>query len=395
MGFNPWNCFGVGSTGLCKLPLPWLPAQGPRCRGFDEVVILDIAHAIAHSPLKAAGYAYVNLDCGYSTMRRDSSGILVVNSTRYPHGMPWLADKIHALGLRFGVYSSASTRQCCSMGNPDADDGSAGHEREDAQTFAAWGVDYLKHDDCSPVAASYAAMRDALNATGRPVLLSIHTPVELRGQPDLGNMWRTTADIDSTYESIMKTALENDRFATRAMPGAWNDPDMLEVGNFFTPLGEAEGRTQFSLWCLMKAPLLIGTDLTNASEATLAILGNAEAIAVNQDALGVQGVLRHHDVAEGTQVWIGSLTGGAVAVALLNTGDDRDRVVTLSTEFLPLGTTSADVQWRIRDIWNNSTLAQTSLPLSLTVGRHDVAFLVLSQLGRRHRAAAQIAQHFI
>lgn len=376
MGFNPWNCFGIRRTGDCKLPLPWLPESGARCHGFDEGVMLDIAKAVANSPLKAAGYQYINLDCGYSTKRRSANGSLVVNTTRYPNGMVWFGQQLHALGLKFGMYSSGSLHQCCSQIDPDADDGSAGHEADDAQLFASWGVDYLKHDDCTPISASYEAMRDAINATGRPMFYSIHPPADMIGRADIANMWRSTSDINNTYESIMEKALLNNDFADRAKPGAWNDPDMLEVGNFFSPFGDAEGRTQFSLWCLMKAPLLIGTDITNTTAATMATLSNADAIAINQDPLGVQGVLR----ADGplSQVWSGELSGHRFAVVLHNKGNDTNRLVALRQAGLPLGVDVGAV-WSIRDVWKNRTLTDQQLPVYFKVGPRDTALLVLSR----------------
>lgn len=142
MGFNPWNCFGISSAGKCKLSLPWLADEKQPCHGFNESVILAVASAIASTPLKAAGYEYVSLDCGYSTGFRGADGSLTVNTTRYPHGLKWLGDHIHALGLKFGMYSDAGKQQCCSrFYGPQVNDGSAGHEVQDAKTFASWGVD--------------------------------------------------------------------------------------------------------------------------------------------------------------------------------------------------------------------------------------------------------------
>ena len=178
MGFNPWNCFGISAHGTCKLPLPWHVGKGRPCHGFNESVILSVAHAIASSALHSAGYEYVNLDCGYSTGFRTNDS-LTVNRTRYPHGMRWLGDQLHALGLKFGIYSDAGVAQCCSrVYGKGVNDGSFGHEKDDAALFAQWGVDYLKHDNCGSVYSSYPAMRDALNATGRRIYYSIHGPTD-------------------------------------------------------------------------------------------------------------------------------------------------------------------------------------------------------------------------
>lgn len=354
MGFNPWNCFGISSGGTCKLSLPWLAHEKQPCHGFNESVILAVANAMASTPLQAAGYEYVSLDCGYSTGFRGADGSLTVNTTRYPHGLKWLGDQIHRLGLKFGMYSDAGKQQCCSrLYGPQVDDGSAGHEAQDAKTFASWGVDCelalsipwhtlllllkscalhrhaaradLKHDGCGHIASSYPDMRDALNATGRPIVYSIHG---LIGVPAVANLWRTTGDISNSWESIVQRALDNDNNRASASPGSWNDPDsercvivlyhppcyplisslvsilcsvvvaqwhtligelvVLEVGNLWGALGNAEGRSHFSMWSVMKAPLLIGTDVTNMTAETLATLTNPEVIAVNQDPLGIQ-----------------------------------------------------------------------------------------------------------
>ena len=142
MGFNPWNCFGISSSGHCKLSLPWLSHEKQPCHGFNESIILEVAYTIANTPLKAAGYEYVSLDCGYSTGFRGTDGSLTVNTSRYPHGLKWLGDQIHDLGLKYGMYSDAGKQQCCSrFYGPEVNDGSAGHETEDAKQFASWGVD--------------------------------------------------------------------------------------------------------------------------------------------------------------------------------------------------------------------------------------------------------------
>ena len=380
MGFNPWNCFGISAKGTCKLPLPWKPSPGPRCHSFDESVILEVAQAIAASPLKAAGYEYINLDCGYSTGFRDGGGALVVNRTKYPHGMRWLVEQIHDLGLKFGIYSDAGKTQCCSRLYSGADDGSAGREAQDARTFASWGVDFVKHDSCGEERPSYSAMRDALNATGRPMVYSIHSPYDMAGRPDLAHMWRTTGDIDSTFSSILSRALLNNQTAAIAGPGGWNDPDMLEIGNLFGEHGDAEGRTQMSLWCLMKAPLLIGTDVTNMTKATLSTLTNHRALAVLRDQLGVQGTLRRAD--NSSQIWAGPLVERRFVAALVNNGS-APRNVTLYPSDLESGLDSgaawmsAAGHWEVVDAWGDVSTV-TTLPLTRTIEPHGTALLLLT-----------------
>ena len=219
MGFNPWNCFGVGSTGRCKLVNPALP--DPGCHPFNESVIISIADALVATGLRDVGYEYVNLDCGWTTgFRNETSGELLVNRRKFPHGMRWLGDELHRRGLKYGIYLAASAHQCCSRVFPGANDGSSGHEEADARTIASFGVDYLKYDDCNQVNESYYLMRDALNRTGRPIFYSIHGP---RGEVavDLANAWRTTPDIDNTFSSFMDRAVANDAYTGVAGPGSF------------------------------------------------------------------------------------------------------------------------------------------------------------------------------
>lgn len=273
MGWNSWNHFGCG---------------------ISESLIKSTADAIVSSGLAKAGYTYLNLDDCWEAMQRDANGLLQFNSQNFPSGGKALGDYIHSKGLQFGIYSSAGDATC--QGRP----ASLHHETADAKQFAAWGVDYLKLDNCNNEGIKpeerYPVMRDALNATGRPIFYSLCE----WGEDDpatwgakVANSWRTTGDISSNWNSIMSNIEANDKWYQYAGPGAWNDPDMLEVGNSGITLDEA--KSHFALWCVAKAPLLIGCDVTKIDNDTMSILTNEEAIAINQDALGVQG----HNVAGG------------------------------------------------------------------------------------------------
>lgn len=371
MGFNPWNCFGIGASGTCKLPLPWhVPGPYKSCHSFNESVILDVAKAIANSPLKGAGYEYVNLDCGYSTGFRDNNGKLTVNTTRYPHGMVWLGKQIHSLGLKFGMYSDAGSAQCCSrFYGKGVNDGSAGYEKQDAETFASWGVDYLKHDSCAEVSSSYHRMRDALNATGRMIYYSIHSGPEFFNTT-VANCWRTTSDINNTWESIVDKARRTDAVADRAGPGGFNDPDMLEVGNLFGDLGDAESRSHFSMWAAMKAPLLIGTDVTNMSKATLTTLTNKDVIAVNQDPLGIQAKLVPSAPSD-LLVWAGPLSGDCHVLLAVNMKETPiDITVDLSW--------AASGAVQVKELWSGKSFGTRRGTMHFkAVGGHDNVMLVL------------------
>jgi len=401
MGWNPWNCYGN------------------RGEGVTEGIVLDAARAMA-SKLSGSGYAYVNLDCGWSTKHRDpATGELQVNATRFPHGMAWLAEQIHALGLKLGMYGALGYHQCCS-GSADAtaDDGSgAGCSKSkpatcrnetffarDAALWASWGVDLVKFDGCGgKFHPDIDAMRDALNATGRPIVYSVHSDVtEGGGMTDAdANLWRTGPDIGASYEQALDRAMIADNVTAYlpAGPGAWADPDMLQVGNIGRQANggsppslfpDAEGRTQFALWSVLKAPLLLGTFIHNVSGATLATVTNAAAIAVNQDALGEPGTMRKDggylpdkprptgNVAYGYQIWSGALSNGGAAVVLANLEGNRSQPLTLSKDEMPPSRAGTAV-WDVAEAFSGATMKSVTLPLAWpAVAPHDVAMLVLT-----------------
>ena len=254
MGFNNWNATGCA---------------------ISEQLITDTADIFVSSGLKDAGYRYVNIDDCWAAPERDPrTGRLTAHPERFPHGIAWLADYVHTRGLKLGIYTSAGT-QTCARTMP----GGLDHEEIDAQTFADWGVDYLKYDNCNnagrPAIERYTKMRDALGKTGRPIVFSIcewgqNKPWEWAG--DVGNLWRTTGDINDSWPSVVSILKQNAPLAAAAGPGHWNDPDMLEVGN--GGMTDTEYRSHFSLWAMMAAPLLIGSDLRKATPETLRILTN-------------------------------------------------------------------------------------------------------------------------
>ncbi|URE30796.1 alpha-galactosidase [Musa troglodytarum] len=245
MGWNTWNHF------YCNI---------------NETVIRESADALVSTGLAKLGYRYVNIDDCWAEHDRDSKGYLVPRKSTFPSGIKALADYVHGKGLKLGIYSDAGSRTC-SQTMP----GSLGHEQKDAETFASWGIDYLKYDNCN-------------NGDLKPMKRGDMHPALWADK--LGNSWRTTMDINDSWESMVSRADQNEVYAEHARPGGWNDPDMLEVGN--GGMSNDEYIVHFSLWAASKAPLLIGCDVRNLSKETLAILGNEEVIAVNQDPLGVQ-----------------------------------------------------------------------------------------------------------
>jgi len=302
MGWNSWNKFG------CNV---------------SEVMIMGIADAMVSSGMKDAGYQYIVIDDCWQ-VSRDETGEIVVDKDRFPHGMKYVADYVHSKGLKFGIYSCAGSRTCA--GRP----GGLGHEYQDARTYAAYGVDYLKYDWCNSstqeAKSSYANMRDALYKAGRPIVFSLcewgqNKPWEWAST--VGQLWRTTGDISDNWNSMIGIFDKQKDLARYAGPSGWNDPDMLEVGN--GGMTFEEYKTHFSLWCMLAAPLLAGNDLATITPETKSILMNKEMIAVNQDTLGVQATC-YRDNGD-YQIWVKGLSNNEKAICLLNKGDEKKTVL--------------------------------------------------------------------
>ena len=357
MGFNNWN-----ST---------------HCRAeFNEAMVKGIADIFVEKGLKDAGYEYVNLDDCWAVPQRDAQGKLEADPVRFPHGIKAVADYVHAKGLKLGIYTSAGTRTCDSVGLP----GALGHEFSDARQFADWGVDYLKYDNCNNQGVDarerYTTMRDALAATGRPIVYSIcewgeNKPWEWAAE--LGNLWRTTGDINDSWGSMLSIMKQNLPLAAAAGPGHWNDPDMLEVGN--GGMTDTEYRTHFSMWSVMAAPLLIGSDLRTASQETFDILSNEEVIAVDQDPLGRQGKVLSSE--GGRWVVAKEMKDGSRAVALFNETGSAQRI---STTAAAVGLPHAS-GYTVRDLWDHTT-RNTAGGLSATVPAHGTVLLRVAADGR-------------
>ncbi|KAJ6296492.1 hypothetical protein OIU78_024359 [Salix suchowensis] len=351
MGWNSWNHF--------------------HC-DIEEKLIRETADAMVSSGLAAVGYEHVNLDDCWAELHRDSEGNLVPKTSTFPSGIKALADYIHGKGLKLGIYSDAGS-QTCSRTMP----GSLGHEEHDARTFASWGVDYLKYDNCNNDGTSpterYPVMSKALLNSGRPIFFSLcewgqEDPATWA--PDVGNSWRTTGDISDNWDSMTSRADQNDEWASYAAPGGWNDPDMLEVGN--GGMTTEEYRSHFSIWAIAKAPLLIGCDVRTMSNETLEILSNKEVIEVNQDKLGVQGkkVKKNGDL----EVWAGSLSNKKVAVVLWNRCSSRATVTAYWSDIGLESTTTVSA----RDLWAHSNQTSVKRQISADLDSHACKMYVLT-----------------
>ncbi|MET7859923.1 NPCBM/NEW2 domain-containing protein [Streptomyces sp. NPDC005318] len=350
MGFNNWN-----ST---------------HCRAeFNESMVKGIADIFVEKGLKDAGYQYVNLDDCWAKPQRNADGKLEADPVRFPNGIKAVADYVHSKGLKLGIYTSAGTKTCDSVGLP----GALGHEYSDAQQFADWGVDYLKYDNCNNQGVDaklrYTTMRDALEATGRPIVYSIcewgqNKPWEWAA--GVGNLWRTTGDISDSWGSMLSIMKQNLPLASAAGPGHWNDPDMLEVGN--GGMTDTEYRTHFSMWSVMAAPLLIGSDLRKATPETFEILSNDEVIAVDQDPLGKQGTVLSSTA--GRWVVAKEMQDGSRVVALFNETGSAQRISTTAQE---AGLPEA-AAYTMRNLWEHTTY-NTAGGISATVPAHGTALL--------------------
>jgi alpha-galactosidase len=356
MGFNNWNFTHCGSS-------------------FNETQIRAVADSFVANGLRDVGYNYVNIDDCWALPQRNAQGNLVPDPARFPSGIKALADYVHARGLKFGIYTSAGTKTCNTAGFP----GGLGHEQQDANLFASWGVDYLKYDNCNnqgvDAVQRYTAMRNALAATGRNIVFSIcewgqSTPKVWTWGAGMGNLWRTTGDISDNWSSMISRVHTNDDLAQYAGPGHWNDPDMLEVGN--GGMTDTEYRTHFSLWAMMSAPLLIGSDIRNPSAATLNILRNTDIIALDQDLLGRQATIVSAN--GGLVVYRKPLSNGDFAVALLNeTGSTATVSTTTSAIGLP-GSAS------LKDLWSKQ-VRTTSGTVSASVPAHGTVVYRVTRTG--------------
>ena len=372
MGWNSWNNFGCDVT---------------------EGLIMSTADAMVENGMKDAGYKYIVIDdCWHG--ERDSLGFIHPNAERFPSGMKALADYVHSKGLKLGIYSDAGWKTC--GGHP----GSRGYEYQDALTYAKWGVDYLKYDWCNTqglkAEGAYLTMRDALHKAGRPIVFSIcewgdNEP--WKWAQDIGHLWRTTGDIAPIFDGehghgnwtswgVLQIIDMRKNIRTAAGPDHWNDPDMMEVGN---GMSVAEDRSHFSMWCMLAAPLMAGNDIRNMSKETQTILTNKEAVAVNQDSLGIQGF--KYLVLNDVDVWVKALQGGDMAICLLNRSTSPQKVAVKWEEFTleePMVNPKLFVdfkkeEYNIRDLWAHKDIGTTGNILKATVGAHDVMMLRLSK----------------
>ncbi len=340
---------------------------------YDEETILSVADGLVGRGLARAGYRIVWLDFGWATGERDADGELVVDPHQWPHGLRGLTDRLHERGLLAGIYTDGGRSGCDGRGV-----GSLGHYQQDADRFAAWGFDAVKVDFCGggqerldPVPA-YREFSAALrhNASGRPLIINVsnfwrpghvgggYPPAERSSHgnvawaPAIADSWRTDTDIgftgDVVFENVLRNLDANAAHPEAAGPGHWNDPDYLapELG-----MSDAEARAQLTMWAIMAAPLVIGSDVRSLKDETVAMLANAEVLAIDQDPLGAQATRRQRRGAG--EVWVKPLVDGGCAVALLNRGVLALHVVAKPRK-LGLSRRRA---YAVRDVWAQAPVA--------------------------------------
>lgn len=370
MGWNSWNTF--------------------ECN-INEKLVMETADKLVSSGMKAAGYEYLILDDCWLNHQRDKDSNLVADPVKFPHGMKALADYVHSKGLKFGLYNDAGTLTCA--GYP----GTKGHEYQDAAYYASVGIDYLKFDWCNSTGQyaelSYITMANALRSTGRPIVFSIcewgkSEPWKWAGP--VGQLWRTTGDITHKFDGQQKGMMSSgnnmmyivDReqgFRAAAGPGHWNDPDMLEVGN---GMSVAEDRTHFSLWAILAAPLIAGNDVTKMNDLTRNMLTNKDVIAVDQDALGMQGF--RAATRDSVETWYRPLSKGGWAICIINRGKASQTINMLWEQLSvtdQLSGRALDLKkdvYNYYDVWSKQK-GNTRKPLNVQLAPHDVWMVTLSK----------------
>ena len=371
MGWNSWNTFQTN---------------------ISEELVKGIADSMVSSGMKDVGYTYLVLDDGWMAMERDATtGDLIPDPKKFPHGMKALIDYVHSKGLKFGLYNCAGTKTCA--GYP----GTRGYEYQDARFYASLGIDYLKFDWCYTdslnAQEAYGTMSKALFTAKQPIIFSLcewgsHQPW-LWAAKD-GQLWRSTGDIGICYQGdtvigggwrpncVMKCVDLNEPLRKYAGPNHWNDPDMLEVGN---GMSEAEDRTHFSLWCMMASPLIAGNDIRKMTAVTKAILTNKDAIAINQDVLGVQGW--RYASKDSVETWFKPLNNGDWAVCFVNRTRQPQKInfnwkkENVNDELSSKQLNAATATYKIMDVWTKKNLSTTAKAFSATVQPHDVVMLQL------------------
>jgi alpha-galactosidase len=382
MGWNSWNAWGV-------------KVDDDKVRAATDAMV---------AKLRDYGWSYINIDDGWQAASRNNKKELMPNE-KFPD-IKRLADYVHSKGLKIGLYSSPGPKTCGGFL------GSFQNEQLDAQTWADWGIDYLKYDWCSyrntapggsveGMKKPYQVMRDALKSTNRDVVYSLCQygmgNVATWGAEVNGNLWRTSMDIQDSWKSLRQTGFSVISNAEFVNPGHWNDPDMLVIGEVggwsgnikSTRLTPDEQYTHVSLWSLLAAPLLIGCNLTTIDDFTLSLLTNSEVIAVNQDPLGKQAkqIIKGEDY----EIWAKDMEDGSKAMGIFYVGNESENPVdmfhwgdntnnqpkTITLKWSDLGFNGT---YNVRDLWRQKDLGSFKEKFETKVNLHGVLLIKITQL---------------
>ncbi len=372
MGWNSWNHYNSRIT---------------------QDIVLQNAEAMAKSGLIDHGWTYVNMDDTWQGLRGGTLNAIQGNE-KFPD-MKELCDSVHALGLKVGIYSTPWTTSYAGHigGTAQNPEGAwkpfTGNKKgilnkkilpfaigkyhfatNDADQWAAWGIDYLKYDWNPIEYPETAEMADALRHSGRDIIFSLSNNLNIKNAPAVtpeANSWRTTGDIKANWTSMSQRGFGQDPWARFAGPGHWNDPDMLEIATHEKTqpgLTPDEEYAHMTIWCLDSAPLLLGNDLTTMDAFTLNLLENDEVLGIDQDSLGKQGTC----VAKGDSflVYEKHLEDGSVAVGLFNTEDDSP--VNVTAKWSDLGISG---KRNVRDLWRQKDLGQFADAFTMSVAPHS------------------------
>jgi len=369
-------------NGLARTPpIGWLNWERYRCNTnckddpnncINADLFLTMAKHMAYDGYKDVGYEYVNIDDCWMERKRDANNQLVSNPDLFPNGVKGLADEIHDLGLKIGIYEDYGTHTC--GGYP----GSRGHVQDDANLFASWGIDSLKLDGCycnvTEFPTGYPEFTVALNKTGRPILYSCSWPAYLRNKDTVPygaiaencNLWRNYGDIADSWGSVNAIAnwFGNNAgdLASFAAPGAWNDPDMLIIGDYGLSQGQSEA--QMALWSIMAAPLYMSNDLRNIQQWQKDILQNQEVIMVDQDPLGIQGRRIYQAKNKQFEIWTRQLERGDMAICFFRK-DGNGFPKHFSATFETLGIKAETIG--LRDLYQHRNIGIFSGKISAVV----------------------------
>ena len=356
MGWNTWNTFG---------------------HHIDEKLVLETADVLVDSGLKDLGYDYLVIDDWWSLKQRDENGRLQADPEKFPSGMKFIADYIHSKGLKFGMYSCCGTLTC--GGFPASYD----YEFIDAETFASWGVDFLKYDYCfKPINADsallYRKMGLALQNTGRDILYSAcswgmddsYKWIKSTG----AHMWRTTHDINDSWERIKELYIQNKAIIPYNAPSCFGDMDMLVVGMHGKGLAglkgctKAEYCTHFSIWSMLNSPLMIGCDIRAMDDDTKEILMNKDVIAINQDELGAQ------PYEYGCDTWVKHLDNGDIAILMVNLSekDQREMIMQISDIGMDMGTGKKLI---MKNLWTKEEKEVVNGTINEKIDAHACLFI--------------------